>query len=59
MPKTKQKPQPPIVRRPGPGRPANSGRYGCATKPIRVPAHLIADIEQFVQKRIKAERKPK
>ena len=43
--------------RPGAGRPVGSGKYGCKTKAVRVPEHLIGDIQAFVMKKIKADRK--
>ncbi len=43
--------------RPGAGRPVGSGKYGCKTKAVRVPEHLISEIQAFVMKKIKSERK--
>ena len=43
--------------RSGAGRPVGSGKYGCKTKAVRVPEHLIGDIQAFVMRKIKAERK--
>ena len=43
--------------RPGAGRPVGSGKYGCKTKAVRVPEHLIEDIQAFVMKKVKADRK--
>lgn len=31
------------------GRPKGSGKYGCQTKAIRVPAHLVADVADYVR----------
>jgi len=41
----------------GAGRPVGSGKYGCKTKAVRVPEHLIGEIQAFVMKKVKAERK--
>jgi hypothetical protein len=39
------------------GRPTGTGKYGCPTKVVRVPIHLEEDIQAFVAKKIKAEKK--
>lgn len=39
------------------GRPKGSGKYGCETKAVRVPAHMILDIQAFIAKKIKNEKK--
>lgn len=39
------------------GRPKGSGKYGCETKAVRVPAHLEDDIQAFIRRRLKAESK--
>ncbi len=44
-------------KRPGAGRPKGSGKYGCATKAVRIPAHLIAEVDAFIQKKVKAAGK--
>lgn len=36
-------------KRSGGGRPLGSGRYGVPTKALRVPEHLIPDIQRFVE----------
>ena len=43
--------------RSGAGRPVGSGKYGCKTKAVRVPEHLVGDIQAFIMRKIKAERK--
>jgi hypothetical protein len=35
------------------GRPVGSGKFGSATKVIRVPVHLVEDIYAFIAKKIK------
>ena len=42
--------------RAGAGRPVGSGKYGCKTKAVRVPEHLVREIQAFVMKKIKAGR---
>ncbi|MDR3232455.1 MAG: hypothetical protein LBT46_02090 [Planctomycetaceae bacterium] len=37
----------------GVGRPKGSGAYGVPTKVLRVPAHLIVDVLDFVKKKMK------
>jgi hypothetical protein len=39
------------------GRPKGSGKFGCATKAVRVPTHLEDEIQQFVRRKLKAEGK--
>ncbi len=39
------------------GRPKGTGKYGCATKSIRLPAHLKDAIQAFIVRRLKAEGK--
>ena len=41
----------------GAGRPLGSGKYGCKTKAVRVPEHLVAEVQSFVMKKVKSERK--
>ncbi len=41
------------------GRPKGSGKFGCETKVIRVPSHLVDAIYDFVRKKLKAEKKDK
>ncbi|MGL6194182.1 MAG: hypothetical protein ACRC2T_05105 [Thermoguttaceae bacterium] len=41
----------------GAGRPKGSGKYGSETKAMRVPAHLVEDIQAFIFKKIKDEKK--
>lgn len=36
-------------KRSGGGRPPGSGRYGVPTKAVRVPEHMLADIQRFVE----------
>ncbi|MCL2304304.1 MAG: hypothetical protein FWC43_03070 [Planctomycetaceae bacterium] len=42
--------------RSGAGRPVGSGKYGCKTKAVRVPEHLVGEIQAFVMKKVKAAR---
>ncbi len=44
-------------KREGAGRPKGSGKFGCETTTIRVPAHLVEEINDFVAKNLEAERK--
>jgi hypothetical protein len=39
------------------GRPKGSGKFGCATKAVRVPVFLEEDVQAFVQKKLKASKK--
>jgi hypothetical protein len=40
------------------GRPVGSGKYGCETKVIRIPAQLEEEIRAFIAKKIiKADKK--
>ena len=43
--------------RKGAGRPSGTGKYGCKTKAVRVPEHLVDDIQAFALKKMKAEKK--
>jgi len=36
------------------GRPKGSGMFGCETKSVRVPAHLVDAVRAFAKKQIKA-----
>ena len=40
----------------GAGRPTGTGKYSCKTKAIRVPEHLVNEIQAFAMKMIKAGR---
>ena len=40
----------------GAGRPAGTGKFACKTKAIRVPEHLVNEIQAFAMKMIKAGR---
>lgn len=39
------------------GRPKGSGKYGCETKAVRIPAHLVKEIQAFIARKIKSENK--
>jgi hypothetical protein len=39
------------------GRPKGSGKFGCATKAVRVPTHLEDEIQLFIRRTLKAEGK--
>ncbi len=41
-------------KREGAGRPKGTGKYGCKTAAIRVPAHLVDDVRDFVAENLKA-----
>ena len=41
------------------GRPKGSGKFGCETKAVRIPAHLEEDIQAFIRRKLKAENKAK
>ena len=38
----------------GAGRPAGSGKYGCKTVAVRVPEHLVSEVQAYAAKMIKA-----
>jgi hypothetical protein len=39
------------------GRPKGSGIFGCATKAVRIPAHLEDEIQLFIRRKLKTEGK--
>ncbi|MDR0608817.1 MAG: hypothetical protein LBG58_01785 [Planctomycetaceae bacterium] len=39
------------------GRPKGSGKFGCATKAVRVPTHLEDDIQLFIRRKLKTSGK--
>lgn len=41
------------------GRPKGSGKYGCETKAVRIPTHLVEDIQAYIARKMKAEAKKK
>ncbi len=41
------------------GRPKGSGRYGCETKAVRIPVHMVEEIKSFILKKLKADTKNK
>ena len=43
--------------RSGAGRPVGSGKYGCKTKAVRVPEHMVSEIQAFIMKKVKAAQK--
>jgi len=43
--------------RTGAGRPIGSGKYGCKTKAVRVPEHMVSEIQAFIMKKVKAAQK--
>ncbi len=43
----------------GVGRPKGSGKFGCETKVIRVPSHMVEEIFVYVTKKLKTEQKEK
>ena len=47
------------VKRASVGRPKGSGKFGCETKVIRVPVHIVDEIFDFVRRKIKLENKGK
>ncbi len=42
-----------IVKKPGVGRPKGSGKYGCETRVVRVPAHMVDDVVAYALKKVK------
>ncbi len=40
----------------GAGRPKGSGKFGCETKAVRIPAHLEKDVQDFVAKKMKTAK---
>jgi DNA polymerase V len=47
----------PAKKRSGAGRPVGSGKFGVPTKVIRVPEHLVDEINTFIFKKMKAQAK--
>lgn len=45
-----------VAKRAGVGRPKGSGKFGCETRVIRVPAHMADEIMGFIKKKLKAEK---
>jgi len=45
-----------VKKRAGAGRPKGSGKYGCETKAVRIPAHLEGDVQAFIMKKVKAAK---
>jgi len=43
-----------VAKKSAAGRPKGSGTYGCETKSVRVPIHLVDAIKAFALKKIKA-----
>lgn len=43
-------------KRAGAGRPKGTGKYGCATKAVRVPVGLVDDVHAYIMKKIKAAK---
>jgi DNA polymerase V len=39
-------------KRSGAGRPKGTGKFGCETKVIRVPVHLVDEIYEFIRRKI-------
>ncbi|MDR0336535.1 MAG: hypothetical protein LBI18_05535 [Planctomycetaceae bacterium] len=37
------------------GRPKGSGKFGCATKAVRIPVHLENDVQLFIRRKLKTE----
>ncbi|MDR1924979.1 MAG: hypothetical protein LBQ66_11465 [Planctomycetaceae bacterium] len=35
------------------GRPVGTGKYGCTTSAIRVPVHLISEVQGYIVKKLK------
>ncbi len=42
-------------KRVGAGRPKGTGKYGCETKAVRLPIHLIEEVQAYVQRKLKKE----
>ncbi|MDR2705256.1 MAG: hypothetical protein LBC02_05715 [Planctomycetaceae bacterium] len=45
-----------VGRSSGAGRPKGSGKFGCPTKAIRIPAHLEQEIVEFALRKNKAKK---
>jgi hypothetical protein len=45
----------PAAKKTGAGRPVGTGKFGTATKVIRVPVHLVEDIYAFISKKLRAK----
>ena len=43
--------------RSGAGRPKGTGKFGCVTKAVRVPAHLVDEVQAFALKRMQTKKK--
>ncbi|MDR3197595.1 MAG: hypothetical protein LBU34_06955 [Planctomycetaceae bacterium] len=41
-----------VTKRSGAGRPKGTGKFGCETKVIRVPVHLVDEIYDFIRRKI-------
>ncbi|MDR2116738.1 MAG: hypothetical protein LBP87_10215 [Planctomycetaceae bacterium] len=41
-----------VSKRSGAGRPKGTGKFGCETKVIRVPVHLVEEIYDFIKRKI-------
>ena len=39
------------------GRPKGSGKYGCETKAVRIPTHMVDEVQSFIRKKLKSEGK--
>ncbi len=39
------------------GRPKGSGKYGCETKAVRIPTHMVEEVQGFIRKKLKSEGK--
>jgi len=39
------------------GRPKGSGKYGCETKAVRIPTHMVDEVQSFIRKKLKGEGK--
>jgi hypothetical protein len=37
------------------GRPSGTGKFGCPTKVIRVPEHLVEEVIEYVRKKLKTK----
>lgn len=39
------------------GRPVGTGKYGCQTKTVRIPVHLVEEVQRYVKRKINAQLK--
>ncbi|MDR0336714.1 MAG: hypothetical protein LBI18_06445 [Planctomycetaceae bacterium] len=45
-----------VTRKAGVGRPKGSGKFGCPTTVVRIPAHLKQDVLDFAIQKLKSKK---